>query len=454
MFGCAPWIAAYFWFTGALVKFILKMNNRFNGLRSYFVEVKCTLSPPPSAIADGVTPVDQEEDTAAADETKEDDDDVVVQIDDKDRSGLGVTFRWHYLDSDPNSTLPIVVLIHGFGAFAGSWAELGGKLRKSFRVIAPDLTGHGQTLPVDLDMDYGIQQQTVRLKSLFDEILGSETKFHVLGTSMGGWISSNFATLYPDNVLSLSLLCPAGAQPALTDERKAHLEEARKSLLWHDVPGFRAMFPMIMVKKFSMPTRIAKSYVATNKGYEPIGRKLLAQLQTEYSAEINKDKVMKFVHGHLPVLLIWGDADKILPIESMELFQENLTNIKCEVIPRCGHAMMMDKGKHVCQSVFDFISVVQADPEFFAEERDDKSGKPLKKDRTDGGSTHDIEAQDSRTDVDVDDTHRSDKSVASSSQSTTGEDSTQVKRESQIDTPLLTSATDEATEESVAALDI
>ena len=66
--------------------------------------------------------------------------------------------------------------------------------------------------------------QTVRLKSLFDEILGADTQYHLVGTSMGGWISVNFATLFPESVLSLSLLCPAGVQVPLSDERKAEFD--------------------------------------------------------------------------------------------------------------------------------------------------------------------------------------------------------------------------------------
>ena len=112
-----------------------------------------------------------------------------------------------------------------------------------------------------------------------------------------------------------------------------------------------------------------KEYVAEHKSYAPIGKILLSEMNTEWSAEIDKKKVQGFARRKLPVLLMWGDTDRILPIESMKLFKENLTNLRCEEIKDCGHAVMLDKPKVCCQAVYNFLTTVQADPLFLMEDR-------------------------------------------------------------------------------------
>lgn len=147
--------------------------------------------------------------------------------------------------------------------------------------------------------------------------------------------------------------------------------------MWDDVPSFRGMFPHIMVNKFRAPTRVVKCYVEEHKGYAPIGEKLLKEIVTEFSTEITSEKLQVFDRLRLPVLVVWGDTDKILPIESMAIFEENLSNLKSVVIRECGHAMVMDRPREVCREVFDFVSVVQADPEFFDDDRIEKSPKSV-----------------------------------------------------------------------------
>lgn len=56
-------------------------------------------------------------------------------------------FDWSYLIGG-DAHKPILLLVHGFDAdAANNWGPMAGKLRAHYRVIAPDLTGHGQTLP-------------------------------------------------------------------------------------------------------------------------------------------------------------------------------------------------------------------------------------------------------------------------------------------------------------------
>jgi pimeloyl-ACP methyl ester carboxylesterase len=114
--------------------------------------------------------------------------------------------RVHYEDEgDPS--LPLLVLLHGYGDSYTSWdgwvRELGGK----FRIIRPDFPGHGLTRAPDgyiLDME--------RLADFVDEFAGhlALPRFAVAGNSMGGAVAWELAIHHPDRVNALVLLDSAG----------------------------------------------------------------------------------------------------------------------------------------------------------------------------------------------------------------------------------------------------
>ena len=55
--------------------------------------------------------------------------------------------RWHFLEGGRG---PVLVMVHGFGANADHWLRIAPRLRKQFRVVAPDLVGFGTSDPGDV----------------------------------------------------------------------------------------------------------------------------------------------------------------------------------------------------------------------------------------------------------------------------------------------------------------
>ena len=89
---------------------------------------------------------------------------------------------------------PGLLLVHGGGAHSGWWDHIGPLLTASHRVIAPDLSGHG---------DSGLRQ-TYNLQTWAREILaaatagGSSGPVTILGHSMGGFVTATAALMVPD----------------------------------------------------------------------------------------------------------------------------------------------------------------------------------------------------------------------------------------------------------------
>lgn len=95
-----------------------------------------------------------------------------------------------------------LVLIHGVGANLGSWDAVAAELGDDFKVIRPDLRGHGKSLPIE--GSYSIGKFAADIIAMMDAA-GVE-RAHLVGFSLGGMIAQKLATDYPDRLDRIVIL--------------------------------------------------------------------------------------------------------------------------------------------------------------------------------------------------------------------------------------------------------
>lgn len=117
---------------------------------------------------------------------------------------------------DPDG--PPLLLVHGGRDQKRSWDRVAARLGKSYRVVAHDLRGHGESDWVS-DGDYGVMDHVFDLASLVDH-LGLD-RFTLLGHSLGGNIVLRYAGLYPDKIEKLIAIEGLGPSPKMLAERQA-----------------------------------------------------------------------------------------------------------------------------------------------------------------------------------------------------------------------------------------
>lgn len=130
---------------------------------------------------------------------------------------------------------PPLLLVHGGRDQKRSWDRVAARLSKSYRVIAHDLRGHGQSDWVS-DGDYGVMDHVFDLASLVDHL--GLSRFTLLGHSLGGNITLRYAGLYPDQIEKLIAIEGLGPSPKMLAERRAqsitqrltHWAEQRRQL--------------------------------------------------------------------------------------------------------------------------------------------------------------------------------------------------------------------------------
>ncbi|MEA1956049.1 MAG: alpha/beta hydrolase [Campylobacterota bacterium] len=96
----------------------------------------------------------------------------------------------------------VILFLHGLGVNSESWSSQIEFFKKDYRIIVPDLRGHGET-PLG-DADYSFEACADDLASLLKKL--EIKKVHICGFSMGGMIASEFVVKYPNLVSSICIV--------------------------------------------------------------------------------------------------------------------------------------------------------------------------------------------------------------------------------------------------------
>lgn len=188
-----------------------------------------------------------------------------------------------------------LVLLHGFTGAAASWDEHLDALAAQFRVIAPDLPGHGRT-PATADATAMTVEATADALAALLDRLGAAPA-HALGYSMGARVALRLAVAHPEAVARLVLESPAAgiADPAERAARRTADETLAERIeregleafvtAWERNPVFSthaAADPALLshqraIRLASDPRGLAQSLRAAGQGaMEPLHDRLAA----------------------------------------------------------------------------------------------------------------------------------------------------------------------------------
>ena len=230
-------------------------------------------------------------------------------------------YRVHYYAMGPASGPP-VVLVHGLGGRAEDWRNLAPYLtRAGFRVYLPDLLGYGQS-ERPRSFSYSAADEARIVLGFFDS-LGLK-RVDLGGWSMGGWIVQRVAVEHPERVRRLLLFDSAGLaiKPdwdtgLFTPQSASELAQLDTLLMPHPPP---------------VPDFVAHDILRLSHQDAWVIRRALASMFTGRDATDGLLPALK-----LPVLIVWGQVDRITPLNEGETMHELIPGSKLEVIPECGH---------------------------------------------------------------------------------------------------------------------
>jgi pimeloyl-ACP methyl ester carboxylesterase len=247
---------------------------------------------------------------------------------------------------------PLLLAIHGLGGSKASFLPTIGALADSYRVVAVDLPGFGDSAkpvraPYDAPYFAGVMGEVL-------DSLGAGSA-HLVGNSMGGRIGIEMALTMPSRVDRLVLLAPAMAW--LRSRRWApvvRLLRPELSLLPVPVePVVRRMFPANGWAAAGMD-EFLRAYKT------PRGRHAFnASARNIYLDEPHGDDGMwsRLIDLQHHSLFVWGRKDTLVPIAFMKHVERALPAARHLELD-CGHVPQVERPRETHAAIRDFLSAV------------------------------------------------------------------------------------------------
>jgi pimeloyl-ACP methyl ester carboxylesterase len=252
-----------------------------------------------------------------------------------------------------------LLLIHGMAGSSETWRAVLPQLSKRYRVIAPDLLGHGKSAKPR--GDYSLGAFAVWLRDLLDELgVASAT---IVGQSLGGGVAMQFVYQHPDYCARLILISSGGLGP-----------DVGWMLRLLSAPGAEAILPVIAPPPVLSVGNKLRSWFSTAGIQSPRN----AELWSAYSSLADSDTRRAFLrtlrsvvdyHGQavsalnrlhiaadLPIMAIWGDQDTIIPVDHAYAAHDARPDSRLEVLPGVGHFPQVERPAEVIELIDDFIS--------------------------------------------------------------------------------------------------
>ena len=240
-----------------------------------------------------------------------------------------------------------IVLIHGIGASKDHFTRVAKALTLKYRVVAIDLPGFGES-GRDATLAYDIPSQAERVKEVVSAL--GIVRFHLGGSSMGGFIAMRYAAAHPDDVRSLWLIDPAGVTGAKESPvQEIYRTTGRSPLFARRAEEFDQVFAWVFAKPPLLPWAVkhvtAERMVADEAFHQQIFKALVGSEGINAVAPTIKT----------PALIIWGDQDRVLDLSGGQLLVKLLPHARLGVMPGLGHLSILEAPAAAADSYLKFL---------------------------------------------------------------------------------------------------
>ena len=252
-----------------------------------------------------------------------------------------------------------LLLIHGMAGSSQTWRAIMPQLAKKYRVIAPDLLGHGESSKPRTD--YSLGAFAVGLRDLLDELeVDSAT---IVGHSLGGGIAMQFLYQHPDYCRRLILISSGGLGP-----------DVGWILRLLAAPGAELVMPVIAPTPVLRAGNSVRGWLSGLGLRSPRGAEIW-NAYSSFSDRQTRDAFLRTLRSvvdyrgqsvsalnrlnlreDLPTLAIWGEKDNIIPVDHAYSALEARPDCRLEVLPDVGHFAQVEAPTEVADLIDDFIS--------------------------------------------------------------------------------------------------
>jgi pimeloyl-ACP methyl ester carboxylesterase len=205
---------------------------------------------------------------------------------------------------------PTLVLLHGTNDHAGTWFAVAPTLARQYRVILPDLAGHGESAPHAGPIP--ISRVIVDLEAL----LRDDNDLTLAGNSFGGWMALLYTLRNPERVVRVYLESSGGLRRPLAVPIVAQTRQEAVRIL-AAVHG---------------PNYVPEEWVI-----EALLQRASGSPMIRLTELIEHDIEPRLHEIRVPTTLIWGADDGVLPLGYGQALRDAIPNATLRVIDGAAH---------------------------------------------------------------------------------------------------------------------
>jgi pimeloyl-ACP methyl ester carboxylesterase len=240
---------------------------------------------------------------------------------------------------------PVLLMIHGMAGTYENWQAVIEPLAQRYTVIAPDLPGHGNS--ESGAGDYSLGSLASGLRDLL--ITLGYDRATLVGHSLGGGIAMQFAYQFPEITERLVLVSSGGLGPEVSPVlRAAALPGAKLFIAATAGPGsvvgsaLARGLAAIGLQPSADVAEVARGYASLADA----GRRgaFLATLRSVVGTEGQRVEAgdRLYLAEGVPVLIIWGRRDRIIPVAHGEHAHTAIPDSRLEIFDAAGHMPQLE----------------------------------------------------------------------------------------------------------------
>ncbi|KAI4337197.1 hypothetical protein L6164_015643 [Bauhinia variegata] len=247
---------------------------------------------------------------------------------------------------------PFLVLIHGFGPMAlWQWRQQVKFFSPHFHVCVPDLIFFGGSTTTSAERSEVFQAETVA--KLLDKL--RVKRFHVLGTSYGGFVAYHLARMVGEKVQKV-VIASSGVNMRKSDHvallKRAKVDKIEDLMLPSTPHQLRNLMALSLFRRLHMvPDFFLNDFV--NKLYSENRKEKMELLK---GVTVGKDDASNIIPLQQEVLILWGEHDQIFPVDMATELQGVIgKKARLELITEASHVPQIEKPAEFNNVVLKFL---------------------------------------------------------------------------------------------------
>lgn len=239
-----------------------------------------------------------------------------------------------------------VVLIHGFLENQSMWETYAERLSTRYKVICPDLPGHGATDCFGYVHPMELMAESVKACMDAEKV----RKAILVGHSMGGYVAMAFADLFPDHIKGLCLF--QSTSRADSPERKKGRDGAIKLVKQNHKSFIRKAIPQLFRYSFRQQNRMLINQVKQEALTTP-KQGVIAALEG-MKRRPSREIIFKF--PPYPVMLLGGFYDQLISRETLKEQAQHSDKVSVSLIKEAGHMAYLEAKEEAFTALKKWIS--------------------------------------------------------------------------------------------------